>query len=147
MTSSMETFYALQAFCKGNHSLSFDIFFDLRLNKRLSKQWRHQCFALIMTSLKWIWRFWHTVAWFRDLARSYNRTSHRVVNAGMILVQLLHRKGHIRCAWVNLFMNNWFGYHKTNYLIMPCQAIKTNHIILSPVILIPTRLASGPGYG
>ena len=46
----METFYALLAFCAGNSPVtgeflaqrpvtrSFDIFFDLRLSKRLSKQ-------------------------------------------------------------------------------------------------------------
>ena len=46
----METFYALLAFCVGNSPVtdefpsqrpvtrSFDVFFDLRLNKRLSKQ-------------------------------------------------------------------------------------------------------------
>ena len=46
----METFSALMAICAGNSpvtgelpaqrplSLSFDVFFDLRLNKRLSKQ-------------------------------------------------------------------------------------------------------------
>ena len=47
----METFYALLAFCAGNSPVSgefpaqrpvtgsFDVFFDLRLNKRMSKQW------------------------------------------------------------------------------------------------------------
>ena len=50
MTSSMETFSALLALCAGNSPVtdefpsqwpvmrSFDVFFDLRLNKRLSKQ-------------------------------------------------------------------------------------------------------------
>ena len=48
----METFSALLAICKGNSPVtgqfpaqrsvtwSFDVFFDLRLNKRLTKQWR-----------------------------------------------------------------------------------------------------------
>ena len=43
----METFSALLAICAGNSPIpaqrpvtrSFDVFFDLRLNKRLSKQW------------------------------------------------------------------------------------------------------------
>ena len=47
----METFSALLAICVGNSPMtgelpaqrpvtrSFDVFFDLRLNKRLSKQW------------------------------------------------------------------------------------------------------------
>ena len=50
MTSSMETFSALLAICVGNSPVSgefptqrpvtrsFDIFFDMRLNKRSSKQ-------------------------------------------------------------------------------------------------------------
>ena len=49
----METFFALVAFCAGNSPVvgefpsqtpvtrSFDIFFDLHPNKRLSKQLRH----------------------------------------------------------------------------------------------------------
>ena len=48
----METFSVLLAICGGNSPVtgefpaqrpvtrSFDVFFDLRLNKRLSKQWR-----------------------------------------------------------------------------------------------------------
>ena len=51
MTSSMETFGALLAICAGNSLVpgefpsqrpvtrSFDVFRDLRPNKRLSKQW------------------------------------------------------------------------------------------------------------
>ena len=51
MTHQMETFSALLAICVGNSPVpgefptqrpvtrSFDVFFDLRLNKRLSKQW------------------------------------------------------------------------------------------------------------
>ena len=52
----METFSALLAICAGNSPVtgelpaqrpvtrSFDVFFDLRLNKRLSKQWRGRWF-------------------------------------------------------------------------------------------------------
>ena len=68
----METFYALLAICTGNLQVtgefpaqrpvtrSFDVFFDLRLNKRLSKQswglwfetlsrplWRHRNVSLV----------------------------------------------------------------------------------------------------
>ena len=50
----METFSALLAFCAGNSPVtgefpaqrpvprSFDVFFDLRLNQKLSKQWRRR---------------------------------------------------------------------------------------------------------
>ena len=60
----METFSALMAFCAGNSpatgefpsqrpvTRSFDVFFDLRLNKRLSKKsWGWWLETLIMTSL------------------------------------------------------------------------------------------------
>ena len=41
MTSSMETFSALLAICVAQRPVTrtFGVFFDLRLNKRLSKQW------------------------------------------------------------------------------------------------------------
>ena len=71
----METFSALLAICAGNSPVpgefpaqrpvtrSFDVFFDLRLNKRLSKQ-------------SWGW-------WFETLSRPLWR--HRNVMAGIIL--------------------------------------------------------------
>ena len=53
----MKTFSALLALCAGNSPVtvtrSFDIFFDLRLNKRLSKQWRGWWFE---TPLRSLWR-------------------------------------------------------------------------------------------
>ena len=63
MTSSMETFSTLLALCEGNPSVargfssqrpvmrSFDVFFDLHLNKRLSKQSRSQWFETPLRSL------------------------------------------------------------------------------------------------
>ena len=87
----METFSALLALCAGNSSVtvefppqrpvtqSFDVFFDLRLNKRLSKQswrrwfdtlsrslWRHCALHWVLliytdwaTSLRWVRMSWH----------------------------------------------------------------------------------------
>ena len=60
----METFSALLAFCKGNHqsrwiplkksvTRSFDVFFDMRLNKWLCKQLRRRWFDTPSSSL---WR-------------------------------------------------------------------------------------------
>ena len=61
----METFPALLAICAGNSAVtgefptqkpvtrSFDVFFDLRLNKRLSKQWRGWWFG---TPSRPLWR-------------------------------------------------------------------------------------------
>ena len=69
----METFSALLAFCEGNPTVtggipaqwpvtrSYDVFFDLRVNKRLSKESKRQllemAFALIMTSLQCVLYF------------------------------------------------------------------------------------------
>ena len=64
----METFTALLALCEGNPPVagefpsqrpvtrSFDVFFDLRLNKRLNKQSRRRWFETQSCSL---WRHWN----------------------------------------------------------------------------------------
>ena len=61
----METFSRLLAFCAGNSPVTgefpsqrpvtriFDVFFDLRLNQWLNKQWRHRKFETLSCSL---WR-------------------------------------------------------------------------------------------
>ena len=63
----METFSTLLALCEGNPPVSggypsqrpvtqsFDVFFDLRLNKQLSKQWKCQWFEMPSRSL------WHHI--------------------------------------------------------------------------------------
>ena len=80
----METFSVSLALCAGNSPVtgefpsqrpltqSFDVFFDLRLNKHLSKQWKHQWFEMPSQSLwrhcnvkgynnfqirKWLWKW------------------------------------------------------------------------------------------
>ena len=87
----METFSALLAICAGNSSVpgefpaqrpvtrSFDVFFDLRLNKRLSKQscgwgfetisrplWRHR--NVLLTAIECRHRDWHSM---RYISRIY----------------------------------------------------------------------------
>ena len=69
----METFSMLLALCAGNSPVtsefpsqrpvtrSFDVFFDLRLNKRLSKQSRCRWFE---TSSRSLWRQCNVVTWF-----------------------------------------------------------------------------------
>ena len=80
----METFSALLAICAGNSPVpgefagqrpvtrSFDVFFDMRLNKRLSKQlwgwwfetlsrplWRHRNVQLSTSPCGWLQMYWH----------------------------------------------------------------------------------------
>ena len=71
----METFSALLALCAGNSpvtgefpsqrpvTLSFHIFFDLRLNKRLSKQWSGWWFETPSRSL---WRHCNVWQWHQS---------------------------------------------------------------------------------
>ena len=86
----METFSALLALCAGNSpatgefpaqrpvTRSFDVFFDLRMNKRLSKQswgwwfetpscsiWRH-CNAGKIISIAWFLIFWRLICLCRQ---------------------------------------------------------------------------------
>ena len=77
----METFSAWLAICEGNSPVpgefpaqrpvtrSFDVFFDLRLNKRLSKQSRGWWFQMLSHPL---WRHCNgrTISRIRDFARS-----------------------------------------------------------------------------
>ena len=72
----METFSALLAICAGNSPFrgefpaqrpvtrSFDVFFDLRPNKRLSKQWRGWWFG---TQSRSLWRHRNVVFWSRRI--------------------------------------------------------------------------------
>ena len=41
---------------------SFDVFFDLRMNKQLSKKWRRRWFE---TPVRSLWRHWNAI-WFAD---------------------------------------------------------------------------------
>ena len=73
----METFSALLAFCAGNSPIpgefpaqrpvtrSFDVFFDLCLNKRLSKQYRHRWFETPSCSL---WRHGNAFIYYCRMA-------------------------------------------------------------------------------
>ena len=76
----METFSALLALCVGNSPVtdefpsqrpvtrSFDVFFDLRLNKRLSKQSRRRWFESPSPSL---WRHSNTIACYGSVLVSW----------------------------------------------------------------------------
>ena len=81
----METFSALLAFCAGNSPItgdfpaqrpvtqSFDVFFDLRLNRQLSKQRRHRWFETPSRSL---WRHCKMKSMYID---GFNANHHRHV--------------------------------------------------------------------
>ena len=100
----METFSALLAICAGNSPVpgefptqrpvtrSFDVFFDLRLNKRLSKQW-------------WGW-------WFEKLSRPLWR--HRnycgciivVNNQSLVIIVVNSSQGPPLLIWMSNHMPN-----------------------------------------
>ena len=75
----METFAALLAICARNSPVpgefptqrpvtrSFDVFFDLRLNKRLSKQWWDWWFGMLSRPL---WRHRSVATWYQCLRRN-----------------------------------------------------------------------------
>ena len=80
MMSSKETFSALLAICAGNSPVTgefptqmqvtrrFDVFFDLRLNKRLSKQswdWWYE------TPSYPLWRHLNVIRWY-NIVGNYN---------------------------------------------------------------------------
>ena len=85
----METFSVLLALCEGNSPVvgelpsqkpvtqSFDVFFDMRLNKRLSKPSRHWWFE---TPLRSVWRYW--VLWEIYSRQIYSRQN-SMANPGM----------------------------------------------------------------
>ena len=97
----METFSALLAICVGNSQVpgefptqrpvtrSFDVFFDLRLNKRLSKQW-------------WGW-------WFETLSRPlwYHRNVSGQRVALSVGLLLLH-------VWPECTQGRWAGAGATH---------------------------------
>ena len=78
----METFSALLAICAGNSPVpgefpaqravtrSFDVFFDLRLNKRLSKQWWGWWFETVSCPL---WRHRNVIEARKRMQASLNR--------------------------------------------------------------------------
>ena len=85
-----ETFIASLAICAGNSPVSgefptqrpvtrsIDLFFDLRLNKRLSKQWWDWCFETLSCPL---WRQCNVVSISKTLIeRGYNTRNGRIVN-------------------------------------------------------------------
>ena len=96
----METFSALLAICAGNSSVagefpakrpatrSFDVFFDLRLNKRLSKQ-------------AWGW-------WFETLSRPLWRHCNDISTANCILSHWKHNP--IPCYNTYVFFNILLGH-------------------------------------
>ena len=108
----METFSALLALCAGNSpvpgefpaqrpvTLSFGVFFDLRLNKRLSKQWWGWWFETLSRPL---WRHSNVIglAYGRSLSRCW---------MSPFIEQ--HNKMHMRGIFPNLEAVNTRWFHK-----------------------------------
>ena len=97
----METFSALLAFCAGNSSVtgefptkrpvtrSFDVFFDLRLNRQLSKQQRRWWFETLPRSL---WRHCNGIRPNTDINGLGHNCSKSVANALELLQSYMYTK-------------------------------------------------------
>ena len=121
MTSSNGNIYALLAICAGNSPVpgeftaqrpmtrSFDVFFDLRLNKRLSKQWWCWCplwchcnvqlFSVICenkglnTTIDFCLHSSHTYP--VSLVHSFDKLGYHLVNKQSISLKLLFQQFHL----------------------------------------------------
>ena len=127
----METFSALLAICAGNSPVpgefptqrlvtrSFDVLFDLRLNKRLSKQSRGWWFQTLSRPL---WR--HCNAW--------SRYTH-----GMLKARFSYDNGYLATVNCMYMWNNWVSrstYWHINWLVRIIPRIK-NPLIARDLIL------------
>ena len=126
----IETFSALLAICTGNSPVtnefpsqrpvtrSFDVFFDLCLNKRLSKQWWGWLFQ---TSSRSLWRHCYKVCFtgpgaivlfitpsasehdgvikWKHFPRYWPFSPHKGQWRGSLMISLI-------CAWINMWVNN-----------------------------------------
>ena len=113
----METFSALLAICAGNSPVpgefpaqkpvtrSFDVFFDLRLNKRLSKQSRGCWFE---TLLRTLWRHWNGYKYYHITHRGLlcSHVSYNYLNSGQTVVMIIWnedvRQRQMYFIWVEL---------------------------------------------
>ena len=121
----METFSALLAICAGNSPVpgefptqrpvtrSFDVFFDLRLNKRLSKQswgwWLETLSRPLLRHRNGLWRHSHNVKhpWMKGVCLSFSQQSIR--DDAMIWKRFLHHWPFVRGIhrWPLWFPNKW----------------------------------------
>ena len=80
----VETFSALLALCEGNLPVpggfpsqrpvtrSFEVFFDLCLNKRLSKQPKRRWLGMIWYDMIWYDMIWYDMIWYEDMIWGYD---------------------------------------------------------------------------
>ena len=102
----METFSVLLAICAGNSPVpgefptqrpvtrSFDVFFDLRLNKRLSKQ-------------SWGW-------WFETLSRPLLHHRNAIGSKAVIITNFLFQ-------WTSIPLKIYFPHSDCRYMSRPCN--------------------------
>ena len=112
----METFSALLTICAGNSPVpsefpgqrpvtrNFDVFFDLRLNKRLSKQWWVWWFE---TPSRPLWRHCNEY-WFQISARPWTATMLSIVNSHHTQITL---------RWLNKLYWRNVAASKTRFII------------------------------
>ena len=112
----METFSALLAICAGNSPVSgefpaqrpvtrsFDVFFDLRMNERLSK---HSWGWCIETPSRQLWRQSNTLIsdgiHVRDITMQWNMFQYKYKNSPEPELELIHNKSTVQYSIHFLF--------------------------------------------
>ena len=131
----METFSALLGLCEGNSPVtsgflwqrpvtrSFDVFFELRLNKRLSKQSRRRWFETASRSL---WRHCNAGTHFTkvyELIIQILRRKNAALTSGITSLHLERQSMVMTCAklWPGLIIGIKFGGNKI-FQLLPIKA-------------------------
>ena len=151
----METFSALLAICAGNSPVpgkfptqrpvtrSFDVYFDLRPNKRLSKQWWGWWFETQSCPL---WR--HRI----DLISEHNAvhdnvpTGTTIPSCALICVYMWNRQAHDSAiAWLHLCERTWRVWVTLSYTLH-CDTCLQHMSVDIRNISLPYTLYSHIGF-
>ena len=132
----METFSALLALCGGNSPVthefppqrpvtqSFDVFFDLCLNKQLSKQLRHWWFEMPLGSL---WCHCNGECYYSR--PSYNEIrSHFMNNLFIVIIQIQWKYNFVPIQDVLKWLLNNFAHGTTDVLLWHVQIFFSNMV-------------------
>ena len=136
----METFSVLLDFSAGNSPvtgefpsqtqgmLSFDVFFDLRLNQQLSKQWRRRWFEMSSRSL---WR--HFNALVRSCGIHLEAIPHETIQRSVNEMWYKTKSCNKSCSyisprgqWVNWRLKQWWWNCRIHRTIVSFQLIMSS---------------------